>query len=270
MRAARRDAAPLVFWPLAALFVLVDVAFLFANMREVHGRRVVPDRARHRGVHPAAHLAARPRSCCRTEILKDGIQLDTFLPGLMLAPPVRVPGTAVFLTAQKGIVPKALLHNLKHNKVLHERNVLLTVETKSVPFVAADTRLTIETDRRRLLPRDHPLRLHGNAGRAAGADALRATSGGMCFDPMDTTYFASRETHRRQPPPRHADLARQAVRRHAPQRGAGHGFLPHSGDAAGRARRAGRDLISSWAGLASPTQLPRTCVGTASCSIPKL
>ena len=51
----------------------------------------------------------------------------------MLAPPVRVPGTAIFMTADKGVVPHALLHNLKHNKVLHERNVFLTVETLNVP-----------------------------------------------------------------------------------------------------------------------------------------
>src|SRR3546814_10326945 len=62
----------------------------------------------------------------------------------MLAPPVRVPGTAVFLTADKGVVPHALMHNLKHNKVLHERNVFLTVETLSVPYAAKDKRLKIE------------------------------------------------------------------------------------------------------------------------------
>ena len=52
----------------------------------------------------------------------------------MLAPPVRVPAPRCSLTADKGVVPHALLHNLKHNKVLHEQNVLLTVETLNVPF----------------------------------------------------------------------------------------------------------------------------------------
>jgi KUP system potassium uptake protein len=86
----------------------------------------------------------RGRELLREEMRKDGIQLDTFLPGLMLAPPVRVPGTAVFLTADKGVVPHALLHNLKHNKVLHERNVFLTVETLNVPYAPKDKRLKIE------------------------------------------------------------------------------------------------------------------------------
>src|SRR3546814_19651497 len=62
----------------------------------------------------------------------------------MLAPPVRVPGTAIFLIAHTGMVPQALLHNLKHNKVLHERNVFLTVETLNVPYAPADRRLRID------------------------------------------------------------------------------------------------------------------------------
>src|SRR3546814_11874382 len=86
----------------------------------------------------------RGRELLYQEIRKGGIQLDTFLPGLMLAPPVRVPGTAVFLIAQQGVVPQALLHNLKHNKVLHERNVFLTVKTPNVPYAPPATRLQID------------------------------------------------------------------------------------------------------------------------------
>src|SRR5690606_6810238 len=110
----------------------------------------------------------------------------------MLAPPVRVPGTAVFLIAQSGMVPQALLHNLKHNKVLHERNVFLTVETLGVPYAPAERRLSMEPigdDFHRVTVRfgfmetpDVPLALM----RSCDAD-------GMYFDPMDTTYFASRE-----------------------------------------------------------------------------
>jgi KUP system potassium uptake protein len=127
-------------------------------------------------------------------VRKEGIQLNTFLPGLMLAPPVRVQGTAVFLTADKGVVPHALLHNLKHNKVLHERNVLLTVETLNVPYAQRDKRLRIESiggeDFYRVVARfgfmetpDVPLALMRSCDK-----------GGIHFDPMETTYFASRET----------------------------------------------------------------------------
>jgi KUP system potassium uptake protein len=111
----------------------------------------------------------------------------------MLAPPVRVPGTAVFLTSDPGVVPHSLMHNLKHNKVLHERNVFLTVETLSVPYAARDRRLKIESigeEFYRVIVRygfmetpDVPLALMRSCD-----------SEGIYFDPMDTTYFVSRET----------------------------------------------------------------------------
>jgi KUP system potassium uptake protein len=106
---------------------------------------------------------------------------------------VRVPGTAVFLTSDKGVVPHALLHNLKHNKVLHERNVFLTVETLNVPYADQERRLRIDAigdDFHRVLIRfgfmetpDVPLALMRSCDQ-----------GGIHFDPMETTYFASRET----------------------------------------------------------------------------
>ena len=199
-----------VFWPLAALFVLVDVAFLFANLVKFMDGAWFPI-ALGIVVFTLLRTWGRGRQLLQAEILKDGIRLDTFLPGLMLSPPTRVPGTAVFLTAQTGIVPKALLHNLKHNKVLHERNVLLTVETKARAVrrrrVAADDR----HHRRRLPSRDDPLRLHGNAGRAAGADALRRQRRPVLRSDGDDVLRQPRN-HRRQPATRHGDLARQAVR----------------------------------------------------------
>ncbi len=188
-----RAALPaVVFWPLAALFVLVDVGFLFANLVKFKDGAWFPI-ALGLLAFTVLRTWARGRQLLQAEILKDGIALDVFLPGLMLSPPARVPGTAVFLTSQKGIAPKALLHNLKHNKVLHARNVLLTVETAAVPFVAADARLKIDTigdDFHKAIVRygfmetpDVPLAL------------MRATDcSGLCFDPMETTYFASRET----------------------------------------------------------------------------
>src|ERR1700754_4599722 len=58
--------------------------------------------------------------------------------------PVRVDGTAVFLTAEPGVVPNALLHNLKHNKVLHEQNMFVTVRNHEVPWIPMDKRIEIE------------------------------------------------------------------------------------------------------------------------------
>ncbi|HEY5970804.1 MAG TPA: KUP/HAK/KT family potassium transporter, partial [Pseudoxanthomonas sp.] len=107
---ARASMPGWVFWPLAALFVLVDVAFLFANIIKFKDGAWFPI-ALGIVVFTLLRTWGRGRQLLQAEILKDGIRLDTFLPGLMLSPPTRVPGTAVFLTSQQGIVPKALLHN---------------------------------------------------------------------------------------------------------------------------------------------------------------
>ncbi|MBW3549271.1 MAG: potassium transporter Kup [Proteobacteria bacterium] len=178
--------------PLCVPFFLIDLAFLTAN-----GAKVLQG-----GWFPVVlgivlftllRTWRRGRTLLREEIQKEGIQLGSFLPGLMLAPPVRVPGTAVFLTADKGVVPHALMHNLKHNKVLHERNVFLTVETLTVPYSPKDNRLRIEAIG------DDFYRVRLRFGFMETPDVPLALmrscdQGGIHFDPMDTTYFASRET----------------------------------------------------------------------------
>ena len=180
--------------PLCAVFLVIDLAFLIANgdkLRTGIGAWV----PLFIGVVAFAMMRTwrRGRELLHQEIRKEGIQLDSFLPGLMLSPPVRVPGTAVFLTADKGVVPHALLHNLKHNKVLHERNVFLTVDTLTVPYAPMGERLRISAignDFHRVIIKfgfmetpDVPQAL------MQSCDSYELT-----FDPMDTTYFASRET----------------------------------------------------------------------------
>ncbi len=189
---ARRTIPALVFWPLAAVFVLVDVAFLFANIVKFMDGAWFPILLGI-AVFTLLRTWGRGRQLLQAEILKEGVGLDAFLPGLMLSPPVRVPGTAVFLTPQPGVVPKALLHNLKHNKVLHERNVLLTVRTRPTPNVHPASRLVVETIG------DEFYRVALDFGFMETPDVplalMRASDcSSLCFDPMETTYFASRET----------------------------------------------------------------------------
>ncbi len=180
--------------PLCGVFLVIDLAFLVAN-----GAKLVTGIGAwvplFIGISAFTMMRTwrRGRELLHGEVQKEGIRLDTFLPGLMLAPPVRVPGTAIFLTADKGVVPHAMLHNLKHNKVLHDRNVFLTVDTLNVPYAPKDKRLKIESignDFYRVIIRfgfmetpDVPLALMRSCDK-----------GGIHFDPMDTTYFASRET----------------------------------------------------------------------------
>lgn len=178
--------------PLCVIFFAIDVAFLVANGIKFFQGAWFPV-VLGLVVFTLLRTWRRGRELLHEEVRKEGIQIGSFLPGLMLAPPARVPGTAVFMTADQGVVPHALLHNLKHNKVLHERNVFLTVETLTVPHAPQNKRLKIEAigdDFYRVLIRfgfmeipDVPLAL------MRSCDA-----GGIYFDPMDTTYFASRET----------------------------------------------------------------------------
>ncbi|HMT17920.1 MAG TPA: potassium transporter Kup, partial [Ottowia sp.] len=77
--------------------------------------------------------------------LRDGsIDLKSFLESVLLSPPTRVPGTAVFLSAEPGIVPNALMHNLKHNKVLHAQNLFVTRRAHEVPWIGLDKRLEVQ------------------------------------------------------------------------------------------------------------------------------
>ena len=177
---------------LCAVFFVIDLGFVVANGAKLMQGAWFPV-VLGIALFTMMRTWRRGRELLRDEVRKDGIRIDTFLPGLMLAPPVRVPGTAVFLTADPTVVPHALMHNLKHNKVLHERNVFLHVETLPVPYAAAGQRLKIEP------VGDEFYRIHVRFGFMETPDVPLALMrscdhGGVYFDPMDTTFFASRET----------------------------------------------------------------------------
>ena len=179
--------------PVCAVVLVVDLGFLIANGAKFFHGAWFPI-ALGLLVFTVLRTWRRGRELLTAEVRKEGIQLDTFLPGLMLAPPVRVPGTAVFLTASPDVVPHALLHNLKHNKVLHERNVFLTVETLGVPYAPGEKRMKIAPiagdDFHRVIIRygfmetpDVPVALMRSCDQCD-----------LVFNPMDTTYFVSRES----------------------------------------------------------------------------
>src|SRR5258706_4506439 len=84
------------------------------------------------------------RSLVAERLRDDAIDLRSFLEAVFVSPPTRVPGTAVFLVSEQGLTPNALLHNLKHNKVLHQINLFVTVKQHEVPWVSFDKRAEIE------------------------------------------------------------------------------------------------------------------------------
>ena len=117
--------------------------------------------------------------------------LDQFMRSIERQPPQRVPGTAVYLTARPEGAPSALLHNLKHNDVLHTRNVLTTVRTAEIPYVEDKDRIKIEDLGRGFY------RLFVHYGFMEQPDipkALAACAGkGLAFDLDKTSFFLSRE-----------------------------------------------------------------------------
>ena len=87
----------------------------------------------------------RGREILLANMKSSAIRLEPFLDSLFQSPPHRVPGSAVFMVAEPQVVPRSLLHNLAHNKVLHERVIFLTVVMAEIPWVAAPERVKVET-----------------------------------------------------------------------------------------------------------------------------
>ena len=133
----------------------------------------------------------RGREVLFDRLNESSVPLDPFLKSLFAAPPQRVPGTAIFLTATPDATPHALLHNLNHNKVLHERVVFLTVEIGDVPWVSFHERVTCE----RL--GNGCWRVRMRFGFMNRPDVMRALdlcgAMGLEFDMMQTSFFLSRQ-----------------------------------------------------------------------------
>jgi len=134
----------------------------------------------------------RGRSLLNDKLRSDAIDLGSFLEAVFISPPTRVDGTAVFLSAETGVVPNALLHNLKHNKVLHAQNLFVTVHNHAVPWIGLDRRLQIE-------PLGHgcwQVVIHyGFKNDPDVPHALQLLRGHGCdVEPMTTSYFLSRDT----------------------------------------------------------------------------
>jgi KUP system potassium uptake protein len=178
---------------LLTFFLAIDLVFLGANLLKIAHGGWVP-------LLFAAGLIAimstwrKGRQVLFDKLRRDALSMDSFLArlGASAWSPVRVKGTAVFMTGTPEAVPHALLHNLKHNKVLHERVVLMTVKTEDEPRVADDQRLEVEAlghGFHRVLVR-YGFKEEPNIPSVLSACAKR----GLGFDLMETSFFLSRET----------------------------------------------------------------------------
>ena len=127
------------------------------------------------------------------KLFEQALPLSQFLESIERGKKVhRVGGTAVFLSGASGVTPTALLHNLKHNKVMHERMLFLTIISELHPYVKPDERLHVEK------LAEHVWRVTGHYGFMEQPDVpvlLRACADyDLHFDPMQTSYFLGRET----------------------------------------------------------------------------
>ncbi len=183
-------------WPrwralsLAAAFLAVDLAFLAANTLKIG----------HGGWVPLVIAIAlftlmttwkRGRAILRERLTEIAMPVDAFLASLANSSIPRVPGTAVFMTSDVDGVPAVLLHHLKHNKVLHEQVILLSVQTTGIPEVKNDDRLSVQ----RL---DHGfVRVVARYGFMESPDVKEAMEllrrQGVQSRPMDTSYYLGRE-----------------------------------------------------------------------------
>jgi KUP system potassium uptake protein len=181
----------LVALPVAALFLCVDLSFLGANIVKVDDG----------GWFPLVLAAAlftlmttwkRGREILGAKLRQATLSLDELLDSFGDHPPHRVPGTAIFMTGSPEGVPGALLHNLKHNKVLHEQTVLLTILAEDVPHVPPEERLEVEP-----LPQGlkRVIARYGFMENPSIPDILRRMrEQGLQFQLMGTSFFLGRET----------------------------------------------------------------------------
>ena len=172
-------------------FFAVDLAFFASNLLKLFQGGWFPLMIGG-GVFVLMMTWKEGRRLLNDKLRDDAIDLKDFLESVFLSPPTRVDGTAVFLTAEPGAVPNAMLHNLKHNKVLHRQNLFVTVRNHEVPWIGLDQRLVVQ-------PLGHDcwqvVVHYGFKDDPDIPSALHQLRGQGCdLEPMTTSYFLSRDT----------------------------------------------------------------------------
>jgi KUP system potassium uptake protein len=176
--------------PIFLLFLVVDVSFFSANLLKIGEGGWYP-LVIALSLYVMMMTWIWGRGKLARQRASSDMPLEMMIANLRPDRPIRVPGTAIYMTAQVNAVPAALLHNMKHNKVLHERTVLMTVQTADVPRVPEVDRLEIC----HLEKNFHTVRIR--YGFAEEPDIPRALAlcrvGGFRFNLMDTSFFVGHE-----------------------------------------------------------------------------
>lgn len=182
---------PILIFVVIGLFITVDFAFFAANLLKISEGGWFPLTL---GIICFVLLMTwyLGRKLLREKAIENGIPLLGFIESLKNHPPHRVEGTAVFLTAHVDYVPVAMLHNLKHNKILHERVIFLKISIWDVPFVEEDKRITFKD------LGDEMFLVRAIYGFKETPDVLQVIDDlkayGIECDSMDTSFFLARDS----------------------------------------------------------------------------
>jgi KUP system potassium uptake protein len=181
--------SPLKAGALAGVFLVFDIAFFSANAAKFIDGGWFPIGVA-AGIFAVMTTWKRGRRELAEKFRSTMLPLDAFLADLEVMKPMRVRGTAIFMASSAVGTPPALLHHFKHNQALHERLILLTVESVPIPEVAASDRLTVVDKGHGVM---HVTARYGfmeqpNIPRTLGACAQ------LEIEPMRTSYYLGRET----------------------------------------------------------------------------
>ncbi len=171
-------------------FFIIDVTFFASNMLKLFAGGWFPI-VIGIGMFTLMITWKQGRKLMARRLRDEALDLKSFLEAVFVSPPIRVPGTAVFLSGEAGLTPNALMHNLKHNKVLHEYNLFVSVRHHDVPWIGFDKRIEMDT-----LGHDcwQVVLNFGFKNDPDVPEALKLLKDrGVPMDDMDTSYFLSRD-----------------------------------------------------------------------------
>lgn len=183
----------LLVWGAVGCFLLVDASFLSANMFKLVEGGWFPLLIG-LTVFTLMMTWKRGRTILYSRLREGELPLRGFVESLEMAPPQRVEGLAVFMTGSTDSVPHALLHNLKHNKVLHEQVVFMTIQTSDEPYVPLREQVVIRRLGETFYQVIATFGFKDDVSVTSIQNQVMQLQPELDFDPMRTSYFLSRET----------------------------------------------------------------------------
>lgn len=179
-----------VIWA-ALFFLVIELSFLFSNLFKFYQGGYIPILIAGL-IFIVMLIWKKGRNILRVNLETQAFGVDLFLNDVVNRKPLRVPGIAIFLTGNPYGIPRTLLHNFKHNKILHEQIVLLTVRTEEVPRITDEERISFESLGQGFY------RVMVKYGFSENPDIPKILKSiendELNFNPMKTTYFLGRET----------------------------------------------------------------------------